>query len=275
MGVGIFQNIGALAALLQFSHYNSFMHPFSRLEARMEALVEGTLARLFANRLHPRDIGVQLARALEDSAATGQPATHYAVYLNPADAQTLSAQTPTLAQQLADDLLRLAREAQISLAHTPVIALDTDPALPPHRVRVVGTTPHPAPGQTQTLTPARPATAPLAPRAYVIVNGERLIPLTLSVVNVGRRLDNQLVIDDHRVSRVHAQLRLRFGRYVLYDLNSSVGTFVNSARVQECVLRPGDVISLGGLPLIYGEDEPGDNGSRKSEATQPNVVDEP
>jgi pSer/pThr/pTyr-binding forkhead associated (FHA) protein len=64
------------------------------------------------------------------------------------------------------------------------------------------------------------------------------------------------VIDDARVSRSHAQLRLRFGHYVVYDLGSSGGTFVNGQRIEECVLRPGDVISLGGVPVIYGEDAP-------------------
>jgi len=57
-----------------------------------------------------------------------------------------------------------------------------------------------------------------------------------------------------RVSRSHAQLRLRFGHYVVYDLGSTAGTFVNGQRIEECVLRPGDVISLGGVPVIYGED---------------------
>ena len=42
---------------------------------------------------------------------------------------------------------------------------------------------------------------------------------------------------------------------MLYDLGSTGGTFVNGQGVQECVLRPGDVISLAGVSLIYGEDE--------------------
>ena len=86
------------------------------------------------------------------------------------------------------------------------------------------------------------------------MDGRRTINLTGSVINIGRRLDNQIIVDDARVSRSHAQLRLRFGHYVVYNLGSTGGTFVNGRRVEECVLRPGDVISLGGVPLIYGED---------------------
>ena len=67
----------------------------------MEGLVEGTFARLFAGRVHPRDVAVQLARALEDSAAGGMPAIHYIVHLNPADTQDLLTAHPDLGETLA------------------------------------------------------------------------------------------------------------------------------------------------------------------------------
>src|SRR3972149_8011278 len=75
----------------------SMNNRFAKLEARMEALVEGTFARLFAGRVHPRDVVVQLTRALEDSALRGAPALRYAVRLNPADAQALLGEQPRLA----------------------------------------------------------------------------------------------------------------------------------------------------------------------------------
>jgi hypothetical protein len=193
--------------------------PLSRLEARMEALVEGTFARLLAGHVHPRDVAIQLARALEDSAAGGRPATRYAVQLHPSDAQALLRAHPRLPETLAAEL-------------------------------------HGLGASTQTMT-ATPPSHPAAnmPRAFLIVNGERTVVLAELVLTLGRRLDSDLVVDDPRVSRTHAQLRLRFGRYVVYDLGSSGGTFVNGQRVAECVLRPGDVISLNGVPIIYGESE--------------------
>jgi pSer/pThr/pTyr-binding forkhead associated (FHA) protein len=76
------------------------------------------------------------------------------------------------------------------------------------------------------------------------------------VINIGRRLDNQLVIDDPRISRSHAQLRAIKGRFVIFDLNSTGGTFVNGERTSQSVMYPGDVISLAGVPLVYGQDNP-------------------
>lgn len=220
----------------------------------MEALVEGGIARVLAGRVQPREIAIRLARALEDSAAAGEPATHYTVRLNPADARALDEAHPTLAETLGHELVTLAREAHLSLAHTPIVQLAVDPTQNP-RTFAVAIAPHAPPKSiTQTMPPVRRDDSPAPPRAFLIVDGQRTITVEQAVMTIGRRLENQLVINDPRVSRSHAQLRLRFGRHVIYDLGSTGGTFVNSRRIVECVLQPGDVISLGGVPIIYGED---------------------
>lgn len=97
---------------------------------------------------------------------------------------------------------------------------------------------------------------PIPENAFLIVEGVKVYPLKDSVVNVGRRMENHLVIDDPRISRNHAQLRSINGRYVLFDLNSTGGTFVNGQRTSQTVLYPGDVISLAGVALIFGQDTP-------------------
>ena len=235
----------------------------------MEALVEGTFARLFAGRVHPRDVAVQLARALEDSAVSGPPATHYAVRLNPADAQALLGDHPRLCETLADELLNMAREANLTLAHMPEVIVLPEPALQLRGVTVTAEAPGAAVTATQGMTPVAPSAPATPPRAFLILDGERTVSLSQAVVSLGRRLDNHIILDDGRVSRAHAQLRLRFGRYVIYDLGSTGGTFVNGQRVQECVLRPGDVISLGGVPLIYGDDEDVTGVERQARETRP------
>ena len=92
--------------------------------------------------------------------------------------------------------------------------------------------------------------------AFLVVDGVKVYPLTETIINIGRRLGNTLVIDDTRVSRLHAQLRAINGRYVLFDLESSGGTFINGRKVTQAVVYPGDVISLAGVDLIYGQKNP-------------------
>ena len=92
--------------------------------------------------------------------------------------------------------------------------------------------------------------------AFFVIDGVKIYPLVRAVINIGRRLENDLVIDDPRVSRNHAQLRAVEGNYVLFDRNSTGGTFVNGSRVSETIIYPNDSISLGGIILTYYQDDP-------------------
>ncbi len=66
------------------------------------------------------------------------------------------------------------------------------------------------------------------------------------VLTIGRDASNQIPINDAEISRKHSQLVLQGGKYVLTDLGSTNGTFVNGQRVTgQHVLQPGEVISLG------------------------------
>ena len=96
----------------------------------------------------------------------------------------------------------------------------------------------------------------IPPNAFFIIDGLKFHPLVKAVISIGRRLENDLVIDDPRVSRRHAEIRANEGHYVLVDLSSTGGTFVNGTRVSECIIYPNDTISLGGVTLIYHQDEP-------------------
>jgi pSer/pThr/pTyr-binding forkhead associated (FHA) protein len=242
------------------------------LEARVEALIEGTFARWFAERLHPKDVAVQLARALEDSTSSTMrtPATRYTVRLHPDDADALLAHYPDLSARLSAELVTIARDIGLTLNERPQVTILRDATIKLRSIKVEAEL-KPALDETttQSLTPVTPPapdaqTTPASlSRAFLILDGERTLPLQHAVINLGRRTDNHVILDDARVSRSHAQLRLRFGRYVIYDLGSSAGTFVNDQRVQECILRPGDVISLGGVAIIYGEDDARDDSKSK------------
>jgi len=98
------------------------------------------------------------------------------------------------------------------------------------------------------------AMAPVPPKAFLIVEGTKIFTLDQDITNIGRNIDNHLVLNDIRVSRNHAQIRVIKGRHMLFDLESSGGTFINNKRISKITLHPGDVISLAGIPLVYGQD---------------------
>jgi len=65
-------------------------------------------------------------------------------------------------------------------------------------------------------------------------------------ITVGRDSNNEIVINDAEVSRRHARLTFQGGKYVLEDLGSTNGTFVNGQRLAgPRVLKPGEVVSFG------------------------------
>lgn len=126
-----------------------------------------------------------------------------------------------------------------------------------------GTAPPPAQGAAP---PAAPATkAPVTPQkgpppggvmANLVVRsgilkGQRY-PIRVPIVNVGRAEYNDIVLPDDSVSTSHAKLQRREGVWVLVDLESTNGSFVDAERVQgETPLAPGAVIRLGEVQLLF------------------------
>ncbi len=244
------------------------MKSLIRLESWIEQLVEEPFVRLFAGRLLPHEVARHLVRALEDGERVGADGVlevpgRYRIALAPDDLTALTRHHPDLESQLAQALQTLAERMQVRLKEVPAILLIADATVALHAVQITPADRVPrSDGQTReikqeqlqsTLTHEDSPTT----RAYLIIGGERTFDLQETIVRLGRALDNDLIIEDRRVSRHHAQLRRRYGRYILQDLGSSGGTTVNGFPVQEIVLRPGDLISLSGVELIYAEEEPG------------------
>jgi FHA domain len=71
-----------------------------------------------------------------------------------------------------------------------------------------------------------------------------------SELSIGRQPSCDVVFPELKVSRRHARLRFRDGRWILQDLASTNGTFVNGVRVGRCELRPGDHLCLGDRRLV-------------------------
>jgi hypothetical protein len=70
-------------------------------------------------------------------------------------------------------------------------------------------------------------------------------------VQIGRISENDIVLPDPNVSRVHARVELRDGSYSITDLESTNGTWVNEKRVDSARLRENDVIRLGSTRFIF------------------------
>jgi hypothetical protein len=238
------------------------LNGLEHFEALAEQLVEGTFERLFRPRLHPSEVARRLARVMEDGRVVGGDGqvllpNRYWVFLNPEDFAALDAGGEALRTELLRYLQRLAAErgarfgARLRVALHPV----ADLAVGQLDVRAVHATESEGTDDTQGVKVATQSAAD-AGRWSLRLEGH-FFPLGEPVVRLGRALTNDVILDDRRVSRRHAQLRWRAGSYHLSDLGSSSGTTLNGQPVrqgEEFPLAAGDVISLAGVALsVYVE----------------------
>ncbi len=232
--------------------------PLTRFETMAQRLVEDSFKRLLGGRLEPMEVAARLARALEDDQRAGGSAAIFAVHLHPEDFAVMSQQEPQLCNQLADYVDRLARQAGFSRLASPRVELVEDAQVRRHRVHVLTREQESSEGRTTQVYRVDAVTDEWlaeirALDAFLIIDGRRHIALANPIVTLGRRIDNDIVIDAASVSRRHAQIRWRYSRFVLYDLGGRGSTSVNGQPVIECVLKAGDVITLSDVSIIYGE----------------------
>jgi hypothetical protein len=80
-----------------------------------------------------------------------------------------------------------------------------------------------------------------------------IVALDLDVVSIGRSPDNELFLDDVTVSRHHARVIRDSSGYVVEDLNSLNGTYVNRRRIEHQGLSDGDELQVGKYKMAFIE----------------------
>ncbi len=235
----------------------------SELEEKLQRLIEVHLTSAFPGQKPENLIVQKLTSALESSTIIQSDGTRVAP-----NVFTFHVHTDTLDHWKDPLLLKMLNEVLTSVAHTthtlfsetPAITIAPDLNMTPGNFDVIASHTMGLLEETKDMLADTPLSleteqaGELPDSAFLIVEGVKVVPLKQAVINIGRRLDNTLIVDDPRVSRNHAQLRAIRGRFVLFDLNSSGGTFVNGKRADQTVLNPGDVISLAGVSLIFNQD---------------------
>ena len=242
-----------------------------RVESFVSRIIEGWSARLFGAKLQPVQIAKRLIRAMEGHQTISLSKTFvpnsYVVSLSQTDFAQFEQYRKSLERDLSETLLGAARERNFTLLAYPSVEIERAEDMAPGDIRVScalvdmsGEEVEPdakslgavESGHTMVLDrEALLKDRPRAPKASLEQRDGSPVRLGPDPVLIGRDSQNDVVLDDRRVSRKHAEIRLRLGRYTLYDLQSTNGTFVNGRRVAEKVLDDGDKISVGGLEVVF------------------------
>jgi hypothetical protein len=82
----------------------------------------------------------------------------------------------------------------------------------------------------------------------------RIIYLAEPAALIGRDPDCEIQLLDHTVSRRHARVVFQNEEFILEDLDSTNGTYVNGIRIVRCILRQNDAIHIGNVKMIFTEE---------------------
>lgn len=91
-----------------------------------------------------------------------------------------------------------------------------------------------------------------------------------SIASLGRDVSNLIQLHDTEVSRRHAELVPHERTFVLNDLSSSNGTFVNGRRIETCELNSGDQVQMGGTLMLFTA--PGDESDTANLSERINII---
>lgn len=235
-------------------------YSLGRIEARLQRLIEEGTARLFSAKDGRSELAERLIEHMQAEVkfATGGQLLApgiYTVHTEPKTAEGLK-DNLTLKEALCTALQQAANDANIRLESEPVLHVAPEEDWEAGQFRVSATWLQSELSDTQSLALSDDEHRDQIPSgAFLIVGGSNIFQLNRPIINIGRKKDNHLVLEPSQVSRRHAQLRAIDGQYHFFDLGSTGGSKVNGEGVNKCVLVPGDVISLAGVPLIYGCDQ--------------------
>ncbi len=230
---------------------------FDLLEQYFQTLIESSADLLW----HDERINLvrSLIRAIEtevdlDSNDMDLLPSAFTIYLPPAK-YALWHTDRDLLESFGLALHEAAVEVGLHISSRPAISLEMLPGLgedeihvqifpadqPKHKTAIFST------DNPETPQPKIVARVP----AFLILEDGSHFALEKMVVNIGRKSENELVVDDPHVSREHAQIRIVQNVYFLFDLNSTAGTYVNGRKIDQYSLQPGDVISVADHPIIF------------------------
>lgn len=211
------------------------MSLWGKLEQRVGGLIEGLFSRAFRGRVHPMEIADRLVREIEDqrtfSVSTVYVPNEFIVRLHPEDLAYLRPLEEALRREIEQYVQQYVEQRGYALVGRPRLIL------------AEAERGHPGSFNVESLMVERPPEALLIGLTGPVAGTK--FRVEQDCVRLGRAPENDLVIEDHNLSRFHAQIIRQKEGFVVVDLGSTNGTYVNGQKVSQAALRDGDEIAVG------------------------------
>ena len=212
-----------------------------RIEQKLEKLVEGTFTRVFPSSVKPIELGKRVRRVLEDKKTIGVQGqiiipNRYVISLSPKDLENIESIQESIQREISSSIRDHANDENYHFQGTLTVEIFSNSSLKTGSIEVDG------------LFEENKGGFP--PGSLIDENGKRLI-ITEQKLSIGRDTKSTMQVVDVEVSRNHAEIRLLNTSFVLIDLQSTNGTYVNGQRVQEHTLQNFDQIKIGSTILLF------------------------
>ena len=212
-----------------------------RIEQKLEKLVEGTFTRAFPSSVKPIELGKRVRRVLEDKKTIGVQGqiiipNRYVISLSLKDLENIESIQESIQREISSSIRDHANDENYHFQGTLTVEILSNSSLKTGSIEVDG------------LFEENKGGFP--PGSLIDENGERLI-ITEQKLSIGRDKESTMQVVDVEVSRNHAEIRLLNTSFVLIDLQSTNGTYVNGQRVQEHTLQNFDQIKIGSTILLF------------------------
>lgn len=235
---------------------------FREIEKRLENLVEGFFNNRFHSSLQPielaRKLAAEMDRKRQISVAHTYAPNAFTVAVAPPDLVEFEGFEQSIVTELADYLTAYAQDKKYRLPGAIQITLTDDQGLRSGDCRVFShleesRSAAEVAGHTQVIpTEEIRSLVEASPKARL----ENLdlglaFDLDADSLSIGRSADNDVVLTDSGISRHHARLEREKNTYLLTDLGSTNGTFVNDREISQVTLADRDRITFGALNLTF------------------------
>jgi hypothetical protein len=238
------------------------MNIFKDFEKKLESLFEGVFLRAFKSGVQPVELGKKLVREMEGHKTIGVSShvyvpNRYEVGLSPKDYSRFESYQAVMATELENLLISYIKEKNYAVLDRPRIKLVEVERMHEGEFWIKTSMEGEIPsgrGTAEGRDGGRRHAKPTGPPVLELLDSGEVSPhftIESGSIQVGRVADNDIVLPDPNVSRVHARVWHRDDAYFVTDLSSTNGTWVNEERISEAELKDDDVIRFGSTRLIF------------------------
>ncbi|MDS1029867.1 DUF3662 and FHA domain-containing protein [Bacillota bacterium LX-D] len=248
------------------------------IENFLEEQMEGWIEKRFKGPIQPQEVAAKAVQAMLKNQKHSINKTYvpncYEIFLSKQDWRRFASIEKAFSQEIADVLREKAQERHFTIIGDPKVSITSNDELSQGSVKVnayymeieeddlnglknIGTAEEHF-GDTLTFSKNEISQA-LETRKLVlrVLNGPnegKLFCLRRDRMTIGRKVFNDILINDNSVSREHAHIDYISGSYILTDLDSTNGTYLNGQKIIKSKLLLGDKIMVGKTELLVEEE---------------------